>query len=121
MLQCSWGNKRTQKHNSHPGKTSESSANLTSFNPETTCNVVVVVVALQEKEEAEAAAHALSNRDAEMKARPEAETTDDADAAGPSPPKIPKVEFLDDAFHMITQLPWEDEVRRVKNKNNLLT
>ncbi len=29
---------------------------------------------------------------------------------GPSPPKIPKVEFPDDAFLMITQLPWEEEV-----------
>ncbi len=30
---------------------------------------------------------------------------------GPSPPKIPKVEFPDDAFLMITQLPWEEEVQ----------
>ena len=32
------------------------------------------------------------------------------DEAEPPLPKIPKVEYPDDAYHMVTQLPWEDDV-----------
>ena len=34
----------------------------------------------------------------------------ETDDVGPSPPKISKVEYPDDAFHMVTQLQWEDDV-----------
>ena len=61
----------------------------------------IPILFTQEKEE-EAAAETMTERDTTVKL--------ELNETKPSPPKIAKVEYPDDAFHMITQLQWEDDV-----------
>ena len=66
------------------------------------CNTFNINRNLTQEKEEEAAAKTLVNDDVPMKPQP--------DEPQPPSPKIPKVEYPDDAYHMVTQLPWEDDV-----------
>ena len=66
------------------------------------CNTFNINPNLTQEKEEEAAAKTLVNDDVPMKPQP--------DEPQPPSPKIPKVEYPDDAYHMVTQLPWEDDV-----------